>query len=81
MNLQIARWGNSLAVRLPAEMIRAAGWAEGDQIEAAISVDGGITLKPKAWDRATFVKEMRQARLAMKPGTSVIDELRRGGSY
>ncbi|HHX83496.1 MAG TPA: AbrB/MazE/SpoVT family DNA-binding domain-containing protein [Pseudomonadaceae bacterium] len=31
--MQVAKWGNSLAVRLPAELVRELGLQEGDQIE------------------------------------------------
>lgn len=31
--MQIAKWGNSLAVRLPAELVRELGLREGDQID------------------------------------------------
>lgn len=31
--MQIAKWGNSLAVRLPAELVRELGLKEGDQID------------------------------------------------
>lgn len=31
--MQIARWGNSLAVRLPARLVEEMGLKEGDQIE------------------------------------------------
>lgn len=31
--LQVARWGNSLAVRLPADLVRELGLREGDQID------------------------------------------------
>jgi antitoxin MazE len=33
--MQIANWGNSLAVRLPAELVRGLGLKEGDQIDLA----------------------------------------------
>lgn len=41
--MQVARWGNSLAVRLPAELVRELGLKEGDEItlvkdENALSV-------------------------------------------
>jgi antitoxin MazE len=81
MNLQITKWGNSLAVRIPAEMARGAGFAEGDIIQASLTVDGGICLQPKNWDRDAFIKELKQARQQMKVGSSVIEELRRGGDY
>ena len=81
MNLQIAKWGNSLAVRIPAEYVRSAGIKEGDSVEASLTVDGGLTIRPTAWDRKTFLREVAKARDAMSMGTSVIDELRRGGRY
>jgi antitoxin MazE len=31
--MQVCRWGNSLAVRLPAELVRELGLEEGDEIE------------------------------------------------
>lgn len=31
--MQVAKWGNSLAVRLPAELVRQLGLKEGDQID------------------------------------------------
>lgn len=34
MRLHLAKWGKSLAVRLPMECIRAAGLHEGDMVEA-----------------------------------------------
>lgn len=36
--MQVAKWGNSLAVRLPASVVEALALAEGDDIE--IIVDG-----------------------------------------
>ena len=37
MHLQIAKWGNSLAVRLPAAVVEALELKEGDQIEIRIA--------------------------------------------
>ncbi len=80
MQVKITKWGNSLAVRIPAEMARGAGFSEGDIIQASLTADGGICLQPKNWDRAAFSKEMMLARQQMQEGSSVIEELRRGGS-
>ncbi len=33
--MQVAKWGNSLAVRLPADLVRELGLKEGDQIDLA----------------------------------------------
>jgi len=37
--MQVSRWGNSLAVRLPAAVVEALGLKEGDHIEIAIAGD------------------------------------------
>ena len=81
MNLHIARWGNSLALRIPADYARRAGIKEGDNVEASLTADGGIAIRPARWNRKLFAQELAKARDAMPTGTSVIDELRRGARY
>lgn len=81
MNLQIAKWGNSLALRIPAEYLRSAGIKEGDRVEASLTVDGGLTIRPAKWNRKAFARELAAARDAMPMGKSVMDEVRRGGRY
>jgi antitoxin component of MazEF toxin-antitoxin module len=39
INLQIAKWGNSLALRLPAESAKRIGVGEGDTLIAEVSAD------------------------------------------
>lgn len=41
--MQVAKWGNSLAVRLPAELVREMGLKEGDQIELE-RAERGLTI-------------------------------------
>lgn len=81
MNLNIARWGNSLALRIPADYARRAGLKEGDSMEASLTADGGISIRPTRWNRKAFAQELARTRGAMPIGTSVMDELRRGGPY
>src|SRR6185437_6751902 len=38
-NMQVSRWGNSLALRLPAAIVEALDLKEGDQIEVCIAGD------------------------------------------
>lgn len=45
MTVNVARWGNSLAVRLPKHVIEAAGLAEGAAVDVTVSNDGTITLR------------------------------------
>lgn len=42
--MQIAKWGNSLAVRLPAELVRELGLKEGDQIDL-VKDDGQVRVR------------------------------------
>jgi antitoxin MazE len=37
--MQVAKWGNSLAIRLPAAVVEALGLKEGDEIEVRIAGD------------------------------------------
>ncbi|MSQ73451.1 MAG: AbrB/MazE/SpoVT family DNA-binding domain-containing protein [Betaproteobacteria bacterium] len=79
--MQIAKWGNSLALRIPADYVRRIGIKEGDSVEASLTVDGGLSLRPVKWDRRAFAREITLLRNAMPMGTPVMDELRRGGRY
>jgi antitoxin MazE len=81
MNIQVAKWGNSLALRIPAEVVRSIGIKAGDHMAASLTADGGLTIRPATWDRKAFSNELNATREAMPQGTSVIEELRRGGRY
>lgn len=79
MKLRVVKWGNSLAVRIPAHCARSIGIEAGDRVEARITVDGGLSLRrPAVWSRKAFALELAAAREAMPMGTSVMNEVRRG---
>jgi antitoxin MazE len=44
VKIQVAKWGNSLAVRLPAELVRELGLKEGDQIDL-VKDDGRVRVR------------------------------------
>jgi antitoxin MazE len=46
--MRVAKWGNSLAVRIPAVVVEALGLMEGDEIEIHVADRGqfGIARKP-----------------------------------
>ncbi|MRX51364.1 AbrB/MazE/SpoVT family DNA-binding domain-containing protein [Paracoccus sp. S-4012] len=47
--MQVSKWGNSLAVRLPAELVRALGLKEGDKIELVAAENGfAVRREPSA---------------------------------
>ncbi len=43
--MQVARWGNSLAIRLPAAVVEVLGLKEGDQIEVTVAGRERIAVK------------------------------------
>jgi antitoxin MazE len=43
---QLARWGNSLAVRIPLRIVETAGLREGDELTLAVGKNGAIVIKP-----------------------------------
>ena len=58
--MQVARWGNSLAVRLPAELVRELGLKEGDQIEL-VKDDGQVKVsrRPRADEVLAGLRHLR----------------------
>jgi antitoxin MazE len=81
MDLQIAKWGNSLALRIPAEIVRQLGLRDGATVEAQLSVDGTLSIRPAQWNRKAFALELTEARSAMPMSEPVMEELRGGARY
>lgn len=82
MKLQVAKWGNSLAVRLPTECIRATGLKEGDSVEAEIGRAGEITLTPaQPFDKAAFLKKVRKLRTGMPMTMATVETMRQEERY
>ncbi len=82
MRLQVAKWGNSLAVRLPVECTRAAGLKEGDSVEASITPSGTITLVPeKTFDKATFLTRIAKLHASMPMTAPVVEAMRQEERY
>ena len=59
--MRIAKWGNSLAIRLPTTVIEALGLREGDDVQVHVldSRDFGISRKP---GREELLKRLRDFR-------------------
>lgn len=81
MNIQISKWGNSLALRIPAEIVKQIHLKEGDKVEATLSMNGTLIIKPQKLDRKTLAKMARELRDSMKMGKSVMDEVRSEARY
>jgi len=46
MDAQIAKWGNSLAVRIPKAVAERARLREGERLEMSVNEDGAVVLRP-----------------------------------
>jgi antitoxin MazE len=80
--LMVSKWGNSLAVRLPAESAKRLGVAEGDTLIAEVSADGRLVLGPegRAMDK-TEARRLRQFLRRQKETSPVVGEMRRRARY
>ena len=81
INIQISKWGNSLAVRIPASFIKQIHLKDGDRVEAILSNDGSLVIRPQKLDRKTIAKMAKELRDSMKMGKSVMDEVRAEARY
>jgi len=82
VGLLVAKWGNSLALRLPAASARQLGVGEGDTLIGEIAPDGRLVLSAEA--RAVGKAElhrMRQFLARQKPTVPVVSDMRRGARY
>ena len=78
----VSKWGNSLAVRLPAESARQLGVAEGDTLLAEIAPGGRLILSTEA--RAVGKAETRRMPEFLsrqKVTAPVVGDMRRGARY
>jgi antitoxin MazE len=81
MDLQVTKWGNSLALRIPSEFVRQLGLREGSTVEAQLTVDGSLSIRPARWNRKAFALELIEARSAMPMSEPVMEELRSAVRY
>ena len=81
MNIQISKWGNSLALRIPAAFTKEIQLKDGDKVEATLSKDGSLMIRPQKLDRKAIAADLRAFRATLKTGKSVMDEVRSGARY
>lgn len=82
MELMVSKWGNSLAVRLPADSAKRIGVGEGDTLVAEVSADGRLVLAPEG--RAIGKAESRRLRQFLgrqKETAPVVQDMRRSARY
>ena len=59
--MQVSRWGNSLAIRLPASVVEALGLKEGDEIEVHVAGSHQFAVK-KAISAHEAITSLRKFR-------------------
>jgi antitoxin MazE len=59
--MQVAKWGNSLAVRLPAKLVAELGLSEGDEIEIVRASRERLEIERKE-KRERAIEELRKLR-------------------
>lgn len=59
--MQVSKWGNSLAIRLPASVVEALGLNEGDDIEVVIADERVIEVRKKPGNK-DFLERLRKFR-------------------
>ncbi|MBL8144076.1 MAG: AbrB/MazE/SpoVT family DNA-binding domain-containing protein [Acidobacteria bacterium] len=65
--MQVAKWGNSLAVRLPAAVVEALELKEGDQIEIRVVADREFEVS-RDRSRQKALERLRRLRRALPEG-------------
>lgn len=58
--MQVAKWGNSLAVRIPADVARALNLKEGDEIDLRALDDGAVAVITERQRREAALERMRK---------------------
>ena len=65
--MQVAKWGNSLAVRLPAAVVEALELKEGDQIEIRLAGDREFEVS-RDRNNQKAIERLRRLRQPLPPG-------------
>ena len=82
MQLQIAKWGNSLAVRLPSAVTKKLHIADGDSVDLTLNDQGELVLTPaKVFDKATFMQQLNAHTKKLPKGASIIETMRNDARY
>ena len=82
VGLLVAKWGNSLAVRLPAASAKRLGVSEGDTLSGEIAADGRLILSAEGRAVGSIeVRRMRDFLARQKMTVPVVGNMRRNARY
>ncbi|MDD1536579.1 AbrB family transcriptional regulator [Bradyrhizobium sp. WBOS4] len=57
--MQVSKWGNSLAVRLPKKLVEKLGLAEGDHVHVTAPDEETIVVSKDKTDESDFLRRLR----------------------
>ncbi|MEI6419935.1 MAG: AbrB/MazE/SpoVT family DNA-binding domain-containing protein [Sphingomonadales bacterium] len=65
--MQVSKWGNSLAIRIPADVVRALGLKEGDELDVTAIGDSKMAIK-RRMTPAELAAHMASLKLQLPEG-------------
>ena len=65
--MQVSKWGNSLAIRLPVAVVEALELKEGDEINIRVAGTGSFEVE-RDTSREEALKRLRARRIPLPPG-------------
>ncbi len=75
--MQVSKWGNSLAIRLPAAVVEVLGLKEGDDVEVRVASEGAFEIERQP-TRLEVLARLRQFR-GLLPADFKFDRLEANG--
>ena len=82
MELQVSKWGNSLAVRLPTQLLKELQVQEGAVISAEVVGQGQLRLaSAKTFDRKAFLARLEKLHAELPVTEPVVEQMRRDARY
>ena len=66
--MQVSKWGNSLAVRLPKALVDQLGLKEGDELSVVAAGNGAIEVETKENQRRRALERMAARNWTFPPG-------------
>jgi antitoxin MazE len=80
ISMQVAKWGNSLAVRLPAKLVAELGLAEGDEIQIVKASRERLEIEHKK-ERQVAVERLRELREKLRGKAPAGYRFKRSDAY
>jgi antitoxin MazE len=65
--MQVSKWGNSLAVRLPKKLVEKLGLKEGDDVNVVAAKDGTIEVETREDQRRRALERMAARNWTLPP--------------